>query len=415
MEKIIFHIDVNSAYLSWTAWDMITNRGEETDIRTIPAVIGGDESSRHGVVLAKSLPAKKYGIHTGESLMEARRKCPVLLTYAPDFNLYVSCSRKLMALLKEYSPEIDQYSIDEAFVDMTGTRRLFGDPEDVARTIADRARDALGFTVNIGISNNRILAKMASDFEKPDKVHTLYPDEIPEKMWPLPVSDLFFVGRSTRQKLDKYGIRTIGDLAHCDISLLTGIFGKTGRLIHDHANGLDTDYFRNTEPASKGYGNGRTVGKDITDIATAQKLILSLCEEVCARLRRDGGKAYVLTLSLVGSDFKKWSHQCPLDKGTDDTMAVFRKACTLLDECWKLEPLRQITVSTSGVKYSDFDQMSLFETEKDVKEHKLNLAIDSIRKTYGEDAVKRGSLMKTQKKTLGSFIHKDDSGKTYSQ
>ena len=200
-EKIIFHIDVNSAYLSWTAVERMKQGGPDTlDIRTIPAIIGGDISKRRGVVLAKSIPAKKYGIITGEPVVDAFKKCPQLKSYAPDHKLYSRYSRSMIRLLQEYSPEISQYSIDECFMEyvpIPGT----SSPEEGARLIKDRIRDTLGFTVNIGISTNRLLAKMASDFKKPDLVHTLFPDEVPKKMWPLPVEDLFMVGRSSAQRL----------------------------------------------------------------------------------------------------------------------------------------------------------------------------------------------------------------------
>ena len=239
MNKVIFHVDVNSAYLSWSSLKALAE-GEETDYRTIPCVVGGDESKRHGVVLAKSLPAKKYGIRTGESLFEARRKCPVLTILRPDFSTYVKMSRAMFRIFEAYTPDVYQYSIDEAFLDMTGMETLLGPPEQAARRLKDEIRDSLGFTVNVGISSNYLLAKMASDFEKPDKVHTLYPREIREKMWPLPVGDLFSVGRSARKKLERHGVRTIGDLAALDRNLLLSEMGVQGGVIWDYANGMET-------------------------------------------------------------------------------------------------------------------------------------------------------------------------------
>ncbi|MDD3140764.1 MAG: DNA polymerase IV, partial [Lachnospiraceae bacterium] len=218
--KIIFHIDVNSAFLSWEAVYRLRFLNARIDLRDIPSAIGGDMAMRHGIILAKSIPAKKYGIKTGETLMEARQKCPNLLIAPPNYGLYEQCSKAFMDILKEYSPTVEQYSIDEAYVDMSGMESLLGNPEQAAEDLKNRIARELGFTVNIGISENKLLAKMASDFQKPHRVHTLYPEEIPEKMWKLPVSDLFFVGRATTRKLIQLGIQTIGQLAQADPTLL---------------------------------------------------------------------------------------------------------------------------------------------------------------------------------------------------
>ena len=214
--RVVFHIDVNSAFLSWTAAYRVRHLGQTLDLRDVPAVIAGDKSSRHSIILAKSIPAKKYGVRTGEPLGVALEKCPELVIAEPDYELYVSASRSLMALLREYSPLVEQFSIDEAWMDMTGTAGLFGPPVLAAEQLKDRIRRELGFTVNIGISCNKLLAKMAGDFEKPDKVHTLFPDEIPQKLWGLPVGELFMVGRATERKLRGMGLTTIGQLAQTD-------------------------------------------------------------------------------------------------------------------------------------------------------------------------------------------------------
>ena len=239
MNKVIFHIDVNSAFLSWEAVYRLAHRGETLDLRTIPSAVGGDMALRHGIILAKSLPAKKYGIQTGETLLEAQRKCPGLVLVPPHYNLYEQCSRAFMEILQEYSDIVEQYSIDEAFVDMSTSCHLFGSPVETATLIKDRIREELGFTVNIGVSCNKLLAKMASDFQKPDKVHTLYPEEIESKMWPLSVSDLFFVGRATTKKLFSVGIKTIGDLAAADPVWLRTILKKQGDIIWGFAHGVD--------------------------------------------------------------------------------------------------------------------------------------------------------------------------------
>ena len=215
--RVIFHVDVNSAFLSWEAVYRLRHADGAPDLRTIPSAVGGDIAKRHGVILAKSIPAKKYDVRTGEPVVDALRKCPHLVLVAPNHALYEENSHAFMNILRKYSDVVEQYSIDEAFVDMTGTEWLFGKPIAAAHRIKDEIRDTLGFTVNVGISSNKLLAKMASEFEKPDKVHTLFPQEIKEKMWPLPVRELFLVGGASEQKLKRLGINTIGDLAHADV------------------------------------------------------------------------------------------------------------------------------------------------------------------------------------------------------
>lgn len=229
MGKVIFHVDVNSAFLSWEAVHRIHHLGATVDLRDEVSAVGGDMAMRHGIILAKSIPAKRYKIQTGESITEALQKCPHLKLVPPHYDLYKRCSRALMDVLRQYSDCVEQYSMDEAFLDMSGTELLWGPAEQTADRIRRQIKEELRFTVNIGISENKLLAKMASDFRKPDRVHTLWKEEIREKMWPLPVSDLFFVGRATSRKLHNMGIYTIGDLASADPSMLKGHLKKGDR------------------------------------------------------------------------------------------------------------------------------------------------------------------------------------------
>ena len=238
MERIIFHIDVNNAFLSWTAVEMLKN-GSNLDIRTIPSVVGGDEKQRHGVVLAKSMLAKKAGIVTGEPLFQAKRKVDKLYIAPLMKEKYYEYSNEFYKILCKYSPVVERYSVDECFLDMTGTKKIFGDPVELAYKIKDEIKDSLGFTVNVGVANNKLCAKMASDFEKPDKVHTLFENEIKTKMWPLNVDDLFMVGRSSSKKLHELNINTIEDLAKSDINMLTRYFKSQGIIMHNYANGID--------------------------------------------------------------------------------------------------------------------------------------------------------------------------------
>ena len=298
MEKVIFHIDVNSAFLSWEAVYRLREQEGTIDLREIPCAVGGDKSKRHGIILAKSLSAKACGVCTGEPLTEALKKCPGLTVVPAHHSLYRQYSKKFMGILREYTPDVQQYSIDEAFMDMSGMERLIGEPEAFAHKLKNRISRELGFTVNIGISSNKYLAKMASDFEKPDKVHTLFPEEIQEKMWPLPVSDLIFVGRSTRDVLNKLGIYTIGQLAATDVEILRHHLKKQGETIWEFANGRDSSLVEPVPEGNKMYGNSTTVAFDITDEDTARMVLLSLCETVSSSLRQYGKKAQHVSVSI---------------------------------------------------------------------------------------------------------------------
>lgn len=395
MEPIIYHVDVNSAFLSWEAAYRVNILGDPTDLRRIPSVVGGSEKSRHGIVLAKSLPAKKYDIQTGEPLVSARKKCPGLVVVPPNYPMYVEASNALMQLLKEYTPHLHQYSIDESFCDMTGTVALFGSPVAAAEMIKDRIREELGFTVNIGISSNKLLAKMASDFKKPDRIHTLFPEEIPKKMWPLPVADLFFVGRSTERKLHQYGIYTIGQLANSDPGWLKAIFKSHGLLIWEFANGIADQMDKVTlNPVNKGYGNSVTVPFDVTDRETAEIVLLSLSETVGSRIRADHAFIQVVSVSIVDYEFHYQMRQRRLMSATDITRQIYEMACVLFAELWDGTPIRQLGVHTSKATTGSMYQYSLFDSCDIDREVKLNRAIDSIRVTYGEDAVMRGRFVK---------------------
>lgn len=392
-ERLIFHIDVNSAYLSWEAADRL-QRGESLDLRTIPSIVGGDQEKRHGVVLAKSIPARKYGVRTGEPIVNAMRKCPKLLCVPARHELYSRCSRSFIHVLRRFAPVIEQVSVDEAFADMTGTSLLYGTPQNAAAQIKDTIRDELGFTVNVGISSNKLLAKMASDFQKPDRIHTLFPEEIPKKMWPLPVEELFLVGQATARKLHSLGIQTIGDLAQSDPALIRSHLKKQGEIIWNYANGFDSRPVE-AEPAGvKSYGNETTLPNDITNPDEARAVLLSLCESVAARLRADQIKASCITVKYTDYRFSGQSHQKMLASPTNVTEEIYQTAVCLLDEMWKSRiPLRLLGVSASRLDDSGFYQYNLFDGTKYEKLKKLDSAIDSIRSRYGSDAVRRGRLL----------------------
>lgn len=402
MDQIIFHIDVNSAYLSWSALSLL-EKGSKTDLRLIPSIIGGDMEKRHGVVLAKSIPAKKYGVVTGEPIVNAMRKCPVLTLEAPDHRLYEEKSRQLMALLSDICPEIEQVSVDECYMDYTTISHLYTSPSEAAVIIKNKVRDTFGFTVNIGISDRKILAKMASDFKKPDLVHTLYSYEIREKMWPLPVSSLFMCGKSSAEVLRKLEIETIGQLATTDRKILEAHLKSHGTLLWEYANGIDDSCVISTPSDSKGIGNSTTLSKDVITREEACRTLLSLSESVAARLRKAGQLAGMVSVEIKYSSFRSVSHQTILYSPSDTSRTIYNTACRLFDELWDKSPIRLLGVRTSKLISSTepmqlclFDLDGMSETAKEPTAKKLaalDKALDDIRGKFGKDAVMRGSLL----------------------
>jgi len=392
-DRIILHIDVNSAFLSWEAVYRLQH-GATLDLREVPSVVGGDEESRHGIVLAKSIPAKKYGIQTGEVLWQARSKCPDLIIVPPDYSLYMQCSTALNDLLYEYSPILERYSIDEYFLDITGTLALRKQsPVDIAREIADRVKTVLGFTVNIGISSNKLLAKIASDFEKPDKVHTLFPDEIPEKLWVLPVRDLFMVGRRTAPRLYRLNIFSVGQLAHADPQFLRAHFKSFGNLLWQYANGIDNSPVNPSRPPAKGVGNSTTTPFNVDNEKEALLFLLSLVETASSRLRAARLLAQVVSVSIRKTDLTFFSHQRKLLTPTDNTESLFKAARSLFRELWDGAPLRHLGVSFSSLCNDRFYQTSIFEDERIYRKKSLDSSIDAIRLNYGKASVVRGSFI----------------------
>ena len=393
---LIFHVDVNSAFLSWESAHRLEQNPDAQDLRLIDAVIGGDEEQRHGIVLAKSPSAKKYGILTGEPLAHARKKCPNLVIAPPNHALYVKYSKRFIAILEEVAPVIEQCSIDEAFCDMTGTTKLYGDPVTCATRLKDRIYSELGFTVNIGISTNKLLAKMASDFKKPNLVHTLFPEEIPGKLWPLPLEDLFGIGKSTAKRLHSLGFKTIGDLAHANKQFLISNFKSQGEYIWNSANGIASADLTYIPPANKGYGNSVTLPYDVTDTDTANKILLSLCETVGARLRADGAYISVVQIQITDCEFVHHSKQMSLSSTTNVTEKIYTCAKQLFAECWDHTPIRLLGVSTSKASTESYEQYNLFEQDKFERLSKLNSAIDKIRTRYGDDSIKRACFIEPE-------------------
>lgn len=400
MTPIIFHIDVNSAYLSWTAVEQLNN-GAKQDLREIPSIIGGDQKTRRGVVLAKSIPAKKYGIRTGEPVANAFRKCPNLVTAPPDHRMYHEKSERLMEYLKSFTKKIEQVSVDECYMDFTDIASLYHSPVDAALYIKDGIRSRFGFTVNIGISSNKLLAKMASDFEKPDKVHTLFPEEIRLKMWPLPIGELYMAGRSSVETFKKLEIYKIGDLAQADPELISLHMKSHGRMLWEFANGIYDAPVHSEQAEAKGIGNSTTLSEDAVTAEEAMEVLKSLAASVGRRLRKAGQKANMVSMEIKYHDFQTISHQKQLGKPTSENDVLYETACRLFEETWNGEPIRLLGIRTAKlVDASEPVQLSIFDIEvpmpPDEKHKKLNQAMKEIRARYGDDAVVKASRMKKE-------------------
>ena len=397
MAPIIFHIDVNSAYLSWTAVEQLKN-GAAVDLREIPAIIGGDQKSRHGVVLAKSPAETRYGIRTGEPVANAFRKCPNLAMYPPDHKMYREKSRRLMEYLRTFTKEIEQVSVDECYMDFTGIADRWNSPVDGAVEIKDGIKARFGFTVNIGISTNKLLAKMASDFEKPDRIHTLYPEEIKEKMWPLPIGELYMAGRSSVEVLKKLEINTIGDLAQADLKLITLHLKSHGKMLWEFANGIGTSVVQSEPDEAKGIGNSTTLSEDAETIEEVRPVFERLAQSVGERLKKAGKKAGMLSMEIKYYDFRTVSHQIQLDKPSNDPKILQETACNLFLEVWSGEPVRLLGIRTSKlIDEAAPEQLSIFDIEipkePDEKHKRLKKAMDEINGKFGEGAVMKASLM----------------------
>jgi len=392
MERQILHIDVNNAFLSWTAIEMLKN-GENLDIRTIPSAVGGDESRRSGIVLAKSTKAKEFGIKTGETLYSARQKCPALKVYPSNYKIYSKYSDSLYNLLLEYTDKIERFSVDECFLDMTGY--LMKDTLlNKANEISKCVKEELGFTVNIGVANNKLLAKMASDFQKPDKVHTLFKNEIEDKMWNLPVSELFMLGRKTVPKLYNMNIKTIGELAKVDKNLLIKKFGKHGQVMWEYANGIDEAEVVYKAEKPKGIGNSVTLPMDIGDITKLEEVLLALTEQVTYRLRSYDLLANVVNVQLRTNSFVDFSHQKKLEVATSNTKDIYLKAKELLNEMYPKNTLiRLVGVRVDSLVSKDEIQLSFFSQEVSEKQGNIDKVVDDLKNKYGYNSITRAGKM----------------------
>lgn len=397
-ERIIFHIDVNNAFLSWTAVQLL-EEGYNIDIRKIPAIIAGDESKRHGIVLAKSPIAKKYGIVTAETIYQAKMKCPNLKIFSPNHEIYQRKSKQLMNYLKTFTPIMEQFSIDECFLDMTGTKYLYTNHLELAYKIKDEIKEKFGFTVNVGIGNNKLCAKMASDFEKPDKVHTLLKSEIKEKLWPLPVNDLFMCGKKTSIELNKMNIYTIKDLAEYDFQKLEKKFKSQAKYLKQAAWGIDESKVEERKDKRQSISTTRTLPHDEENREKLKEVLFLQTEDVCRQLREQN--LYASTIAIIYKDkyFKSTTVQEQLENATDNTKEILKKINSLFEKSYNNMPVRLIGVRLANLTKFKNTQVSLFDTEIDdnSKEESIQKTIDKINKKFGSSLIMPASIKKLQK------------------
>ncbi len=392
MAKIIMHIDVNNAFLSWLAV-LLLKEGYKTDIRNTYAVIGGDEKARRGIVLAKSTPAKKKGVVTAETIYSARKKCPGLKVYPPNYNWYKQMSDSMFNLISEYTPDIEKMSIDECFVDYTPVKHLYGDEIEFAYKIKKEIKEKLGFTVNVGVANNKICAKMASDLSKPDKVHTIFKEEVHEKMWPLPVNELFGIGKRTSEKLSNLGVKTIGDLANYNENELYKYFKNMAHDMIASANGIGSDFVNNEKEDPKGIGNETTLNHNIYHKEELYPYLLALSENVTLRLRKQEKYAYVIVVTLKDKYFKRTSHQKKLVNATNLTEEVFKVTKEILGEMDVNDGVRLIGVRLDYLVDTSVHQVSLFEDIENRDDNKaLEKTVDELKEKYGFKVIDKASL-----------------------
>lgn len=391
-DKVIFHIDINNAFLSWTAVKLL-NEGYDKDIRTIPSIIGGDEDKRHGIVLAKSPVAKKYGVKTAETIYSARKKCPDLEMFPPNMEYYHEMSEKFFKHLEKYTPNIEKLSVDECFMDMSNSSFLYKDLIYLAYQIKEEVYNLYGFTVNIGISSSKICAKMASDMEKPNKVHTLFLNEIERKMWPLPVDDLYMVGKQAAEKLHNLGINTIGELANTEESLLNKHFGKHGSIMKSYANGISDDLSTSSDDKNKSISTSETFSTDIGEKNKLLKILYKQVDILGKDLRKQKLYAQTLAITYKTKDFISYSKQLTLASPTNSTEEISKYISNILDQSWKEEPLRNIGIRFSNLTDTKKKQISIFNNDKDEdKSNSVQETMDKINDKYGTSVIRQANL-----------------------
>ena len=394
--RVIFHVDVNSAFLSWSAAEHLLNGGT-LDYRTVPSAVAKQGENGGGIVLAKSIDAKKYGISTGEVVWSARQKCPDLLLVPPDYPCYLRASHAMKEILREYSPAVESFSIDECFLDMTGQEKFFGPPEKAALDLKERIKKELGFTVNVGIASCKAAAKMASEWEKPDRVHTLWPHEIETKLWPMPIDFLFMAGRRTVAALRKIGVDTVGDMAALSPSFVKERFGKNGLTLWHYANGRDDSPVCEGEPPPpKSISKSVTLSHPFRSRGECLDILLYIAEELSYKLTDRSMTASLLTVAWKDTDYH---YQCKQQRFSDPLFHygdIFHKAETIFDGIYHGGAVKYLGMSLGDLSSERDIGMTLFGRDR-LKDERLSETVFSLKKRYGKQVI-------TTARSLGSGV-----------
>lgn len=403
MDRTILHSDLNNFYASVECLD-------NPSMRTFPVAVAGDVEARHGIVLAKNYIAKGFGVATGDPLWRARQKCPDIVFIPPHYDKYVEYSGQVREIYGEYTDQVEPFGLDECWLDVTGSYRLFGDGKTIADTIRDRIRREIGLTVSVGVSYNKVFAKLGSDMKKPDATTVITRDGFRENVWPLPVEDLLYVGRKTQRKLKDIGVNTIGDLAKLRREYMAHAFGKNGVTLWEFANGLDTSPVSNIGAKSliKSVGNGTTTPRDLVCDEDVRVVLYSLCEHVSERLRRYGFIASTVQLSVRDCDLFTYERQMRLIYPNRTAKALFEAAFALYKKHHlKAKPIRSLSVRATGLSVPEGEQLSLMpEIALIQKREELERTEDVLRKKYGRNALCRGIFLTD--KALSSSNRADD-------
>ena len=394
MDRVIYHCDCNSFYCSVE----LLSRPE---LKSVPTAVCGDPKSRHGIILAKNEPAKQCGVRTAETIWQARQKCPGLVLLPARHRLYYEYSKKVNAIYDRFTDLIEPFGIDESWLDVTGTLHLFGgDPKALADRVRNTVREELGLTISVGVSFNKIFAKLGSDYKKPDATTVISRENFRRLVWPLPVTDLLFVGRAAARVLGQYGVTTIGELAAFDRKALTGLLGKQGGQLWEYANGLEHSAVApaGTYTPPKSVGSGETFPRNLIRRDEVGRGVAMLADQVAVRLRKHAMKAATLQVTIRDPKFKDICRQRPLDAPTNTARELYRAAMDILEHSWKSgAPIRAITLTAHNLipEGETAEQLDLFQSaapQKRGRVEKLERTMDAIRAKYGSGAVTVAAL-----------------------
>ncbi len=392
--RTILHSDLNNFYASVEVM-------KNPDLKSVPLAVCGSVEDRHGIVLAKNQIAKEFGVKTGEVLWQAKKKCPKLMTVTADFPSYLKVSKAVRAIYERFTDHIEPFGIDECWLDVTDSLRIFGSGEQIAEQIRKAVKEEIGVTVSIGVSFNKVFAKLGSDMKKPDAITIISPENYKKTVWNLPAEELLYVGKATKNKLNSIGIHTIGDIATTDESVLTRLLGVWGHTLKVFASGEDDSPVadKRAEEGVKSIGNSLTSYRDLYTFEQAKTLILLLAESVAARLRESGvGKASTVKLSITDNSLKNFGKQVKLSVPTSSTSDIANACYKMFTEIYKWEnPVRALGVAVSsfsvGAEQLSFDFDGVSEEKKD----RLDVAVDKIRAKYGNHSVKRAAVLQDQR------------------